>query len=392
MLGIVLSGGGSKGAYEIGVWKAFRKLKIKYNIVTGTSVGALNGAMMVQNDYRKALNVWKNINYDRIIDNSNLDNDKNFTKFYIKSFFKTGGATVSRLEELVDIAVDEKKFFKSSIDFGLVTYNYSKLKPVILTKKQITYNELNKYIIASSTCFPFFKKKKIDNEQYIDGGYYDNLPINLAISLGANEIIAVDLKAIGIKQKVKDENIKITYISPNNNIGNMLVFEKKIARTNIKYGYNDTMKIFNKLDGNKFTFKKGNLNKNYNKYNKKYFETMEFLFEDTKKVIKKCSKNSINNFNYILEELGILFSLDESKIYNIKKYNKLLKKKIKKIGDINNHNKIQKLTSIFDKEQIIKYIYKLMKSDINKNKKKLINYSLLMHDEVLMAIYLYTIK
>ena len=44
---IVLSGGGSKGAYQIGVWKALRKMKIKYDIVTGTSIGSVNGIMMV---------------------------------------------------------------------------------------------------------------------------------------------------------------------------------------------------------------------------------------------------------------------------------------------------------------------------------------------------------
>ena len=48
MKAIVLSGGGSKGSYQIGAWKALRKLKINYDIVTGTSVGALNGALMVQ--------------------------------------------------------------------------------------------------------------------------------------------------------------------------------------------------------------------------------------------------------------------------------------------------------------------------------------------------------
>ena len=45
---VVLSGGGSKGSYEIGVWKALRRLHIKYDIVTGTSIGALNGALMTQ--------------------------------------------------------------------------------------------------------------------------------------------------------------------------------------------------------------------------------------------------------------------------------------------------------------------------------------------------------
>ena len=55
MRAVVLSGGGSKGAYEMGVWKALRKLHISYDIVTGTSVGALNAAFMVQKDYLKGL-------------------------------------------------------------------------------------------------------------------------------------------------------------------------------------------------------------------------------------------------------------------------------------------------------------------------------------------------
>ena len=55
---IVLSGGGAKGGYEIGAWKAFRRLGIDFDIVTGTSVGALNGVLMVQNDFFKAYKLW----------------------------------------------------------------------------------------------------------------------------------------------------------------------------------------------------------------------------------------------------------------------------------------------------------------------------------------------
>ena len=69
MLAVVLSGGGAKGAYELGVWKALKKLHIKYDIVTGTSIGALNGMMMVQKEYYKCLRLWKNINYDTIFEN-----------------------------------------------------------------------------------------------------------------------------------------------------------------------------------------------------------------------------------------------------------------------------------------------------------------------------------
>ena len=48
---VVLAGGGSRGAYQIGVWKALRELGIEYQLVTGTSVGALNGVLMVQGDF-----------------------------------------------------------------------------------------------------------------------------------------------------------------------------------------------------------------------------------------------------------------------------------------------------------------------------------------------------
>ena len=60
---IVLSGGGPKGSYELGVWKALRKLKYDYDIVTGTSIGSVNGFLMVQKDYKKACKLWKELDF-----------------------------------------------------------------------------------------------------------------------------------------------------------------------------------------------------------------------------------------------------------------------------------------------------------------------------------------
>jgi len=71
-----------------------------------------------------------------------------------------------------------------------------------ITKDNTDKNKLKDYILASATCYPVFKPTIIDNIKYIDGGHYDNLPINLAIELGADEVIAVDLLPISIKQKV----------------------------------------------------------------------------------------------------------------------------------------------------------------------------------------------
>ena len=63
----VLSGGGSKGAYEIGFLKAMMELNIQPNIVTGTSIGALNGCLIAQHDGRIAIQLWENMTMDQII-------------------------------------------------------------------------------------------------------------------------------------------------------------------------------------------------------------------------------------------------------------------------------------------------------------------------------------
>ncbi|MFR0795218.1 MAG: patatin-like phospholipase family protein [Oscillospiraceae bacterium] len=51
--GLALEGGGAKGAYQIGAWKALREAGIHFSAVSGTSVGALNGAMIVMDDLER---------------------------------------------------------------------------------------------------------------------------------------------------------------------------------------------------------------------------------------------------------------------------------------------------------------------------------------------------
>ena len=55
---LVLSGGGARGAYQIGVWKALEELNIKCNIVTGASIGSINGALYTQGALKEAEKLW----------------------------------------------------------------------------------------------------------------------------------------------------------------------------------------------------------------------------------------------------------------------------------------------------------------------------------------------
>ena len=386
MRAIVLSGGGAKGSYEIGVWKALRKLNINYDIVTGTSVGALNGALMVQKDFLKALFLWYNLDYDDIFEVKKDYNKDDIYKLY-KEGILSGGVDISHLENTINKYINVNKFFKSEINFGLITVKVPSMKTIKMTKKELNKNNLKDYLVASASCFPAFKLKKIDNEYYIDGGFSDNMPINLAVEMGADEIIAVDLDEIGIKRNLK-YNVDVTYITPKNKIDSFLKFEKNSSRRGMRLGYNDTMKKYKKLDGDMYTFKKNNLIKNEKKYKKVYIDNINLIIKDNYVLQKKYKEI---NFNKIIEQLGYVYKIDDSCIYNIKKYNNMILKKFAKTKiekNLNNLNK-EKIKLLFNEEKMIKYLYKLL---IKKDYVKIKSLCMIYKNEFEMAIYIKTIK
>lgn len=386
MRALVLSGGGAKGSYQVGVWKALRQLGIKIDIVTGTSAGAINGALIVQGSYWKALKIWNKLKFNNIF-GKEINNDTELEvlyKIFAKNFLTDGGTEVKELHKLINKTLNKNRFYKSKIDYGLVTVDISnnRIKPIELQKKEIPKDKLGEYILASASCFPAFKKMVINGKEYIDGGYYDNLPINLAIKMGATEAIVVDLGAIGIK-KITKKNIKQINIKPKNNLSNFLQFNPNNAKRNIKYGYNDTMKAFGKLDGNKYTFKLNEIENIEKQFKEKLKSILDILFnnveqlESFKKLIKIDKKEKIKKelINLIIEDIGYKYNIDDTKIYTEYSFNSQV------------YNKVSKdLRS--EKEDKTLEIYKLLKNNDYKNLKKEV---LLRPFDILRAIYIYII-
>lgn len=377
---IVLSGGGAKGAYQIGVWRALRKLHMDYSIVTGTSVGALNGAFFVQNDYYRAVSMWYNMSFSHVFEHMDgdyhtIEGKKDILLSYAKGVLD-GGMDISRLEKTLDKYLSIKRFYSSSIDYGLITVDLTDLKPVSIRKKEIPPKDLKDYLIASASCFPAFKVKKIHGKNYIDGGYYDNIPINLAIELGAEEVIAVDLKAIGLKQKLTTYDVPVTYIAPRADLGSFLVFDKKLARRAMRLGYHDAMKTFQKLDGNMYTFRLGELQKIERKYFKEFVNQIkDYLFSNrssgiditkfTKisRLLKKENQEEL--MTQIIDFLGESFSIPVDKVYTSSKFHRELLKSLKKtelieMEQIKEKIKDGKLSEITNASVILKYLSEKM--------------------------------
>lgn len=399
---LVLSGGGAKGAYQLGVYKALKKLNINIDIITGTSIGSINGAALAAGDYRKAKKLWLTMETSKIL-SYDVKNPKHYPKI-AKEILENKGMKFDKAEEFLTKSLDENAIRKSKVDYGLVTVNLKTRVPKMLTKNEIPKGKLISYIIASATCFPAVELKEIDGEYFVDGGYYDNLPINLAIDMGADEIIAVDLTTIGLKQKVKDKNVKIDYIKNKNKQRFTLDFDPEIAKKNIKIGYNDTMKYYNKLEGNNYTFKKGNLEKNYDKISDYYIKLIKkILLTDEKniavtEILKnkryetiflniKQGKKLDKEINSSLEYLASIFEIDNDKIYNIDLFNRKLIREAKNLDYIT-------LDKNLKGKMLIGYIYNKYMNSEDKEEvfKKLFNIALIFQKDFLAALYLISIS
>ncbi len=353
MKAIVLAGGGTRGAYQLGVWKALKKLNIKYEIVTGTSIGSFNGAFMVQNNFKKAKKVWGSVDYHLFFDEKVDITNKEIARLAYQNAVKDNSFfNLTPLNDLLEQYININKIYKSRINYGLVTYNISKLKGVELTKNEIKKEQLLDYINASCSCYPVVNPKVIDNDKYIDGGYADNMPISLAVKMGATEIIAVDLKSVGLIKKRK-HNIPITIISPKNPLPTFLELNQENLKELIILGYNDTLKKFKRLDGAYFTFKKYHIDKTLTKFYLNYSRTLDVIISN-KSLLKRINK-TIDNYNFtagksfrnILESLGKSYNLDYTKIYSYKKFNKELISALYNSIENNDNNSLTKKYLLF---------------------------------------------
>ena len=264
--GIVLAGGGSRGAYQIGVWKALRELDAGFSVVTGSSVGALNGILMIQGDYQAAEELWLSLYTGDIVNFPDFPREVDYTRNgweadvwipFIKQAMASEGADFAPLEALMHRYVDEKKVRGSGIAFGLVTVEYPSMKPLEVSLEEIPEGKLCDYLAASAACFPAFRSKEIDGSRFIDGGYHDNQPVNLAARLGAEEVLAVSLDGIGLEKKPRNREMSVKIISSYWDLGPFLWFEPELSRRNMKLGYLDAMKLYGRYEGWAYTFDPG---------------------------------------------------------------------------------------------------------------------------------------
>ena len=261
--GIVLEGGGAKGAYQIGAWKALREAGVRIKGIAGASVGSLNGALICMDDLEKAEDIWKNIEYSRVMDVSDETikalKKKDFKALNMQEilnsgfqFIKDGGFDVTPLKNLIaEVVGDESRIRESDRELFAMTYSVSEHKELAVDVKSGEEGSVKDMLLASAY-FLAFKNEKLGGKRYRDGGGFNNVPLGVLLDKGYEDIIVIRIYGWGFdSEKVTKipEGANVYHIAPRQDLGGILEFDKKQSRKNMTLGYFDAKRFLYGLAG-----------------------------------------------------------------------------------------------------------------------------------------------
>ena len=189
---LALGSGGAKGFAHIGVIKAFEEAGIKFDIITGCSMGAIIGSCF-------ALGISSSQMEERAINSTNgeiID-----IKFPNADGFVKGDKAEKLIREFVGVKDSEPQFSDCKVPFGCVASDIAKVELV-----ELTHGSIIPAVRASFSITGVFRPVEIGGRKLLDGGIFSRVPVNLARKMGADIVIAVD--CIGATTAVDMDNFK----------------------------------------------------------------------------------------------------------------------------------------------------------------------------------------
>ena len=283
--GLILAGGGAKGAYQMGAWRAMLDLGVEFEAIAGTSIGAINGALIAQGNFDKAMKFWGSAEVANGINlpgelkaNDNLFSFSNMPQIF-HEVIKNGGVDVSPAKQIVADNIDETVVRANNIPLAIVTFDLNGMKPVEMFVDEMPEGTLVDYLMASAR-FPGLNNQGPEDTKYIDGGVYDNAPLGVLRKKGINRLIVIDISSRkGIGHKPDWSCADIIYIRPYDvqDLGAAFEFDKEMNERRMSMGYYDTKKAFGYLYGLDYYFNENEYRKLLAEYGYKTCGQLEGL-------------------------------------------------------------------------------------------------------------------
>ncbi len=251
-IGLVLEGGGVKGAYQAGVLCAIDRAGGKFAGAAGTSIGAINAALYAQGGAELVIKMWSEVRLctvfdldaDVLVKLKNRSIDREAIKYLGKKLVtlrKTLKNSYEKTQKFFASKVREEDMRASGITLGLVAYCLSDRQANELLMDEVPEGRLVDFLVASAT-FPLFPPKEIDGKKYIDGGVYDNMPIDLLPRDGFNKQLVIRTNPMDKKPKHKgkvrqDEDLFV--IAPDEELAHVLEFTSEKVAALVAKGIED---------------------------------------------------------------------------------------------------------------------------------------------------------
>lgn len=272
--GLVLAGGGGKGAYQIGVLKALKEFGLMDQIVavSGSSVGALNAILFTQKDTEKMEAVWKKITPEQIVDISEAGGDLLEVlqqKMGILGDFLESVSLKEYLSKAKEEGICERdgllKILESEVDLQKVTHSPEKIYATISSMENgvpvakycllngKTEEEIKKLLLASSALPVIYDAVEIDGVQYRDGGLADNVPVKPLKDEGIDNLIVIRHSQAELRIDTNGKN-EVTYleITPSHSLGEFVTGTIDFSHDSILYrmslGYYDGMRLLKEAE------------------------------------------------------------------------------------------------------------------------------------------------
>ncbi len=232
-IGLVLGGGGAKGAAEVGVLKVLEEAGIKPDYICGTSIGSIVGGLYAAGYSAAELETmfqtqeWLSLLTDRSSSLASepykVDNDVTYIFGFpiidreAKGLGVMKGSSIEHMLDSMVCAKGCKDFQSLKIPFCCVAADIRSGTEVILRE-----GSLARAMRASMAIPAIFKPVEIDDRKLVDGGMLNNLPVDVCREMGPDIIIAVDLQQNEQKPRPQTDLSALTPIADLVGLGGIL--------------------------------------------------------------------------------------------------------------------------------------------------------------------------
>lgn len=192
---LVLSGGGGRGAYHVGVYKYLEENGLVPDVVVGTSIGAVNGAMITAGMTAAELErEWRALHTDMI---------QRFRLNPLEYFERPSLLDNSPWQATLEKQISFHKVRTSRIVFRVASTDIRRGQLRVFRNQEITV----KHILASCSIPVVYPWTDIDGDLLWDGAVVANTPLRPAIDEGAEEVYVVLLSPAGARELPPPPNL-----------------------------------------------------------------------------------------------------------------------------------------------------------------------------------------